>query len=377
MKDFAKFIKEEIHQQPYLWSRTYQLIKDRKDRIIDFMSGFSITDTEFIFTGAGSSFFVAEVVSAIFQNNTGFTSRAISSTELVTHPAHYINPLKKTVLISFARSGNSPESLAAINNSELISPNIYNIIITCNKEGRLANLSTSRPVLKIVLPPEANDKSLAMTSSVTSMILTAILLSKIKKIDTEKKNIELLINYTEALFEKYEDEIIKISKLDFDRAVFLGSGPFLGVAREAHLKMQELSDGQIISKFDSFLGFRHGPMAVINPKTLLVFFLSNNAYVQQYERDLIASVNNHNPLYTIAISENFIPEIETNTQIYAVKNTNSLSEEYLTLFALVPAQLLAMYKSLHLGLDPDSPSTRGAIHRVVKGVKIYPYLNNK
>jgi tagatose-6-phosphate ketose/aldose isomerase len=50
-----------------------------------------------------------------------------------------------------------------------------------------------------------------------------------------------------------------------------------------------------------------------------------------------------------------------------------LDEEFLPVCFILPAQLIGLYKSLQLGLNPDMPSESGAISRVVKGVVIYPY----
>ncbi len=71
----------------------------------------------------------------------------------------------------------------------------------------------------------------------------------------------------------------KIAEREFERMVFLGSGPLFGTAHESHLKVQELSDGKVICKFDSFLGFRHGPRAVVNGSTIICYLLSNNPHV--------------------------------------------------------------------------------------------------
>ncbi len=373
-----KYTENEIKQQPDLWLKVYSLVKDKKSEVMDFLSAFSIQDTEFIFTGAGSSFYVAQVVSGIFQKNTGFTSKCVSTTELVTHPQYFLNPVRKTVLVSFARSGESPESMAAVRNADVLSKNVHHLIITCNAGGTLANIKTQNPKLAIVLPPEANDKSLAMTSSVTSMILTAILVSRIKVLDYLEPFVDLAADYARNVFERFDEIIQEVALQDFDRAVFLGSGPMLGIAREAHLKIQELTDGEIIGKFDSFLGFRHGPKAVVTPKTLVVYHCSNNQYVQQYEQDLIRSVANQNPLYTLAVCEGYVSDLPVDTQIFMTHSqTQILNEDFLVLYSLVPAQLLAMYKSLQLGYNPDSPSRRGAIHRVVQGVKIYEYKSEE
>jgi tagatose-6-phosphate ketose/aldose isomerase len=371
------FTIKEIRQQPEIWQEVFRLIELQQFEIQSFLSRYLESEnSEVIFTGAGSSFYIGEMVQGLFQYYTGISSRAVSSTEIVTHPELFINPEKKTLLISFARSGNSPESVAAIQNAENISSNVGNLIICCNKDGKLMKMGFKNGY-KLLLPKSTNDKGLAMTSSVTSMALTALLIGRLNSFFSLKTQIDLVSKYADKIISKGEHLFNKIISSDFERAVFLGSGPFLGVAREAHLKLQELTNGKIICKFDSFLGFRHGPKAVVNDKTLLVYFFSNNKYVRQYEQDLVNSIRESSkPAFSLGISENK-PDVNGLDQIItlAVDNDN-LDEGFLMLSSLVVAQLLSFYKSVNEGFNPDTPSTNGAIHRVVQGVNIYEYETN-
>jgi tagatose-6-phosphate ketose/aldose isomerase len=366
----------EIRQQPAIWKTVYNLIKSQKNEITSFLDKVFFDDkaVEIIITGAGSSFFVAETSAVIFQKNTGFTVKAVSSTELVTHPDLYINKGKNNLLISLARSGNSPESTAAIVNAELVSETISHLIITCNKTGKLATDRNENNSYAIILPEETNDKGLAMTSSVSSMILASLLVSNIKDIENLSGIIHKMADFGEFLLNDYSSKLKDFAANKFSRAVFLGSGASVGIAREGHLKLQELTDGKIICTFDSFLGFRHGPKAVVNNETLMVYLMSNNEYVRKYEKDLVNSVQNEQkPNYSIIISESFESFQNISLTISMKTTESSLPEEILSICSLIPIQLLAYYKSLEYGLNPDSPSERGAIHRVVQGVSIYPY----
>lgn len=365
----------EIAQQSKVWEKVYEIIFNKKPELTKVITALKYsTGSEVIFTGAGSSFFVGEIVAGIFQKNTGLSSRAVSTTEIVTHPYLYINPGKETLLVSIARSGNSPESIAAVELSEKISNNIYHLIITCNEEGELAKFSNLTNKTVLTMPEETNDKGLAMTSSVTSMALAIILFSRIDEIKMLQHQVLIASEYVNKIIADYTKPLQEIAKFDFRRAIFLGSGPFIGVARESHLKLQELTDGNIICKFDSFLSFRHGPKVVVDESTLVVYLFSNDYHVMQYEMDLANAVHKeHNPLYTIAISECRLNVDFFDFAIQMSGNKKQLDEEFLTICSLIPAQLLSFYKSIELGLNPDSPSKSGAIHRVVQGVTIYPF----
>lgn len=376
MVEKVTYTYKEIRQQPALWSEVWEIIRGKKDEILAFVGDFvNRMDTEVIFTGAGSSFFIGEIVSPFFQKDTGVSSRAIETTEIVTHPGFYINGNKKTLMISFARSGNSPESVAAINLANKVSSNIKHLIITCNIDGALAKLKGDN-IYSIILPEKANDKSLAMTSSVTSMGIAALLIGRIKYLEKMREEIQKAATLFESFFDRYSPVLKNAGNAEYKRAVFLGSGPMKGAAHEAHLKLQELTDGEIIGKFDSFMGFRHGPKAVVNDETLLVYFFSNDKYIRKYEYDLVKSIaESSDYAMTIAISN--IPLNGMQFDLKICLDDTAIDDGIWSITSLVPVQLLAYYKSEALGYNPDSPSKKGAIHRVVQGVSIYEYEGGK
>lgn len=376
----AKFTATEISQQPALWERTYQLALSNQKSIATFLNElFSRPNLDLIFTGAGTSAFIGDSLKGLFQKNTRLRTRAIATTDIVTHPHYYFSKEHPTLLISFARSGDSPESIAAFDLANKLCDPIYHLIITCNQNGRLARRAKTKNSLVLVLPPESNDQGLAMTGSFTSMLLMAILISKMNHIESIQEEVVRLCRYGRKIISDYADQLRSICELPFERAVFLGSGALMGCAEECHLKLQELTDGHVISKFDSFLGFRHGPKAVINPKTLMVYLLSNDPYVLQYEQDLLQSINGgERGLYSIAVTENDQPEIDVNLKIILNSaDDKKIDPDFLPVCDVLVGQLLGFYKSLQLGLQPDNPSKSGTITRVVQGVKIYPFEANK
>ncbi len=367
-------IYNEITQQPELWKRVLKEVAAKKELLLNYFDKVLDSNSEVIFTGAGSSFFVGEMVAGYFQEMTGYSSRAVSSTEIVTHPTQYIPKNKSALLVSFARSGNSPESVAAVNLAQQVNSNLAHLIITCNREGELAISKSLNNRFVFLLPEEANDKALAMTSSVTSMALVAVLLANLKNIELLEESINKMALMAESVISEYYAKLEKIAAKPFERAVFLGSGPFYGLAREAHLKLQEMTDGQLISKFDSFLGFRHGPKAVVNDKTLIVYFLSSNDYVGKYEHDLIEAVKNDKTnAYTIGIGTQKHENTDFDLLIKTANGDNCIDDIFLMLVYLLPVQLFSVYKAINYNLDPDAPSRNGTIHRVVQGVKIYEY----
>jgi tagatose-6-phosphate ketose/aldose isomerase len=363
----------EIAQQPRLWQQIAGRISENKPEIQSFLKHALANAGRIILTGAGTSAFIGLSLRGIFQRSTGLMTEAISTTDIVSNPKDYLHPDTPTLMISFARSGNSPESAAAVSLAEQICRSCYHLIITCNASGTLALQPSKGLKYVFLLPEEANDQSLAMTSSYSGMLLAGILIARIHEPESTKKSLDRLIHYGENIIARYVQQLKQIAEVDFKRAVFLGSGPFFGTATEAHLKVQELTNGRVISKNDTFLGFRHGPKAVVDESTLVMYFFSGNPYALKYEKDLVASMRKGTPpMLQIGIGEHSMPELSFDHFFHLSDNGKSMDvEELLSVCYIVPAQILGFFKSLKLGLHPDSPSMNGAITRVVEGVRIY------
>ncbi len=369
---------EEISQQPAVWKRTWKLLLERKPEIDRFLQmAYAHSSLNIVLTGAGTSAYIGNILRPSFQRFTHKNTWAVATTDLVTHPHEYFHEQDITLLISFARSGNSPESLAAIRLAESLNQYTYHLIVTCNAYGDLANTGNSDNTLCVLLPPETNDKGLAMTSSFTAMLLAGLLIARITQIEEYESQVARLCNYGNVLLSNLVDQLKEVAKLDFKRAVFLGSGPLQGAARESQLKLQELTSGKVICKYDSFLGLRHGPKVVIDSTTLIVFLFSNSAYTHRYEADLVDSIHHtERGLLRIGIAESIDDEMNLDLKIELSNGDTGLEEEFLAVCSVLPAQIIAFFKAIQLKLQPDSPSVNGIISRVVQGVTIYPYPAN-
>ncbi|WP_298715276.1 SIS domain-containing protein [Chitinophaga sp.] len=364
----------EIHQQPQLWEKTWQLVQSRRDSIQQFLNGvFRHPDLEIILTGAGSSAFIGVILEGAFQQHTGRKTSAYATTDLLTHPQLHFRKNKPVLLVSFARSGNSPESEAAVQLANRYCDTVYHLIITCSASGQLVQSQHIHPGYVLLLPAESNDQGLAMTGSFTSMLLAGLLIARIRELDRLQPQLERLVRYGRNILDHFSHPLQHIAGMQFDRTVFLGSGPLYGAAMESHLKVQELTDGKTICKYDSFLSFRHGPKVVITPSTLLVYLCSNDPYVAQYELDLVKSIHaGESGLHRIAVSESDNACMQfSDTRLVLNNDAEHLEEAFLAICHVLPAQLIGFFKSLSLGLHPDSPSLNGTITRVVQGVTIY------
>ena len=368
------FTFNEIHQQPAMWRKELAALLAKKEEIRAFMHKYLTPDTDIVLTGAGTSAFIGDalqpVMRGMWQN-----VRSVATTDIITHAKYLLNPEKPLLLVSFARSGNSPESVGAVNLANKLCKNVAHVYITCNKNGKLALQAEGKDnILLLLLPEETDDKSLAMTSSFSTMLLTCLMLGHIDTLDKDQEMIEKTAKNAEAVMAEYEEKLKEIAGRPFERGVFLGSGALKGIAEECHLKLQELTDGAVVCKFDSFLGFRHGPKAVVNSKSIVVYLMTEQEDVQRYERDLVKQVDaNNTPVAQIIVIAGKAPELPGVKADLVVKMPYGPEENdfYGIVAYVLVGQLLGYYASLAHGLNPDAPSVSGNIHRVVEGVTIY------
>jgi len=373
-----EYTPAEIESQPQLWMKNFKMLKEREEEIRQFIESniFSKGSPRVILSGAGSSAFIGLSIQNLMRQMWQIDVDARPTTDIVTHWSSIFMKHRGNILVSFSRSGNSPESIGAFNLANRFCDKISHIIVTCNKDGRLARLKhESKNVLLLLLSEETNDRGLAMTSSFSTMLMTAQFLSYIKDLELYERIITNISEATEKLFDEYSGLINEIANYDFERAFFLGSGALYGCAVESHLKLQEMTEGRIICKADTFMGVRHGPMSIIDDKTLVVYFLSSDPFVRRYELDLMEDlVAKGIGMKRIAVCDRSNSEIERCVDHVIEFDRDgkfTIPDLCRPVMDVTIGQMTGLFKSLALGLRPDSPSEKGIITRVVKGVKIY------
>lgn len=365
---------KEISGQPELWLAVFDSLQKQQYEIDSFINESLKESNKIILTGAGTSAYIGLSLKGAFFRNLKIDTQAVATTDFVSHPLDYINEGEKILMVSFARSGNSPESVAAVELADKLAGTCRHLVVTCDSNGELARYQSLSKKYVFTLPAEANDKSLAMTGSYSGMLLAGFLIAGIGHLQIMKPKVDIICSYGNKILSEYLKNIQMVAKLDFERALFLGSGPLFGTATESHLKLQELTDGNIICKNESYLGLRHGPKAVIDNDTIIIFLLSNNPYVNKYESDLVRAISKgKKPLCQVAVCETEPENLKFDLLVKLSDNGVNIDEELLTVCNIIPGQLLGFYKSLELGLSPDNPSVSGSISRVVEGVKIYPF----
>lgn len=374
----AYWTSKEIYQQPSTWHKTYEQVCAEKTEIASLIGKVvNAPDYDIVLTGAGTSEFVGNAVYSYLNTLTNYKAKSYATTDIVACPENYLSRTKPTLLISFGRSGNSPESVAAVECANEVCDNVYHLFITCNHDGALSKFAIGKDnCYAINLTEETHDQSFAMTSSFTNMYLAAVLAFNLDRLNDLEDVIDDITNKTQLFLDERYKKIVKlVDEFNFKRIVYLGSNVNKGIAQESALKLCELTKGIIDTNYDTPMGFRHGPKSVINPETLTVVYLSDDEYTRQYEYDIIKEMSGQrNGNKIVAVGSNEDSKIEELVDLYiSFDNRMKLDNIFLGLEYITVAQTLAIFKSISMSITPDNPCPSGEVNRVVQGVTIYPY----
>ena len=373
----ADITTAEIAQQPDLWVDTLKIYEDNLDAIEAFLADARAMGEgrlSVVFTGAGTSDYVGDTA-APYLRHAGdralYDFKPVATTDIVSAPRDFLNPDEPTLLVSFARSGNSPESLAAVQVAKTFVKNVKFLNITCAPEGRLAVESEGDADALTLLIPRANDKGFAMTGSFSCMTLLSTLIFDVAPLEQKRAWVEQAATMGREVVSR-EGEVAAFLAGDFNRVTYLGSGSFVGLSQESQLKILELAHGLVATSWDSSMGYRHGPKSFVDDKTLVFVFMNNDAYTRQYDLDILNEIGGDKIAQkTIAVQQDCGSVFEGESFTFA--GYDALPEGYLALPFVMVAQTVSLLNSVRVGNTPDTPSPTGTVNRVVKGVTIHPF----
>ena len=352
----------EILQQPASWRDTAGLLR-RADVRQSFASALNPLPGPIVLTGSGSSMYIGECLAPGLQLGLGVPVQAIAAGTLLTHWRSVLPP-GAGLLISVARSGDSPESCGVVSRLLADAPDYRHLVITCNANGKLATSYRHDPrVTVLVLDERTNDRSLVMTSSFTNLLLAG---AGLVQRDTTAA-VSQLARSVQRVFDEQADALAAIARSDFSAVVYLGSGGALGAAHESALKMLEMTGGAVVTTAETYLGLRHGPMSSLDDKTLVVGFLSPDPAVRAYEYDLLRELSRKQLGMTrVLVGEGIATDVLGPHDVAVELPGLGAVDDALPLLADVAVgQLLAFFRCLELGGKPDTPS-QGVLTRVVE-----------
>jgi tagatose-6-phosphate ketose/aldose isomerase len=360
----------EILQQPSTWLDTAERMLGAASDLSRRIDGIRLL----VLTGSGSSEYAGACVQTVLQNALGIVTQTVGDGALLTHGARAIAPERPGLMISLARSGDSPESVGAVSLMLEAEPRLRHLVITCNPQGRLATTYKDDPRVQVIaLDERTNDRSLVMTSSFTNMVLAARALGLLHSPDRYRALGRELSGRAERLLGISFPVLSRVAERDFGRVLFLGSGSRLGAARESALKMLEMTAGRVIAISETYLGLRHGPMSMVHADTLIVCFLASDTQIRAYECDLIRELNRKQLGTGKLIFGERIPQDLAGVSDVVVEcgGSGMLADEEWPVLDVIVGQVLAFFRCRKEGFEPDSPSNDGVINRVVQDFALH------
>ena len=360
----------EIVQQPATWVETASLLAAQRQDLQSLVRGGDDAPRSLVLTGSGSSHFIGECSGPVLERALGLPVRPISGGELLLTQPQTQQP---HLTVSSSRSGDSPESVAAIDNLLESDPAGRHLIVSCNSEGRVTHRFEANDKLRFLLLPQATcDNSLVMTSSFTNLLLAGLGLGSLDRLDQYQVQTAALALAGKQILNEHAAAIRDVAVRPYQRAVYLGDLERSGAAREGALKLLEMTAGRVAALHEGFLGLRHGPMSFLTEDTLIVGFLSDNPKHRGYEMDLLAELDRKRlATNRILVGHNLDPRLAQNAVTISIPASTEIGPGADCILSVVVAQLVGLFRSVHEGLNPDAPSPSGTISRVVGDFPIH------
>lgn len=360
----------EIGQQPSTWLRTVEVMQAHAAELRDLVDGISCLSL----SGSGSSEYAGDCARPALRKSLGINVETVPAGALLTGGRYALPVGEPSLMLSLARSGDSPESVGALALVRQLEPDVRHLVLTCNREGRLANAFRGDPKVPVITLDDAtNDRSLVMTSSFTNMSLGARFLGFSKDSAAYAAQVDALARSASSLLQSQMSGLAKLARKPFRRALFLGSRARFAAAREASLKMLEMTAGRVTTMCETWLGLRHGPMSGVHGDTLVVCFLSSDPGVRAYEVDVLREMDQKRLGLARIIAGQDVPEdLACAGDLVVPYQCLDLADEDLPVLDVMVGQLLALFRCLQEGLRPDSPSEAGVIRRVVQSFTLHP-----
>jgi glutamine---fructose-6-phosphate transaminase (isomerizing) len=333
---------EEIMSEPVVWAATLQELEEHGG-YEEVLKPLNKAD-EWIFVGCGSSYYVAQAAAWSWTAVTGQRAKAVPASELLFFPDQVLGSANcQPVLIS--RSGHTTEILRAADYLEK-ERNIRTMGVSCATGQDL-----QRRVTSTLLLPAADERSTVMTRSFSTMLvglqaLGAWLAGRQDFLQALKQ----MPRQAQQALDRLQPRIQEFaSSNEFGDYVFLGQGPFFGIASEGQLKVTEMSCSY--AQVFHTLEFRHGPKSIVSPQTLLVFFLAEST--GKDEQEVLVEMKGLGGV-TLVITNRANENVRIAADVLIELDLDVPEVARLVPYILA-AQLMGLYLGLKRGFDPDEP----------------------
>ena len=326
-------------------------------------------------TGAGTSAYIGECLAPALATWAARVD-AIPTTDLVASPQSYLSRSTPTLLVSFARSGNSPESVAAVRLADACIEHCAHLVVTCDAEGALAQCARKhsharrRPAAGAQQRSQLRDDVELYRHAAGGRAGLGCGARRLRAIRSWHRPRRGYCR-TACL-----DSAARRAR-NFERVVYLGSKELKGLAREAALKMLELTDGKVVAVADSPLGFRHGPKTILNRQAR---WWSCSAATMTTRGSTIGIWSDE--LRRDGVAGRVVDALVPGPSMRTMRTISCLGYGEMRRISRIWSSAcrtpcsrnrLRCCDRCRLGCRPDNPNAAGTVSRVVKGVSIHPW----
>lgn len=329
----------DIKEQAGAWKAALSAVDERIEKVRALVGD---STREVLFTSCGSPYFLGLATDTLWREALGMSVTVSPSSEAMIFPEATLPRGNNPLLLSASRSGETTETIRAVEAYSGRFPG-RTIVIGCRPGSTLDELAGVS-----IMVSEGYDDVIPQTRSFGSMYLASQYMASLLADDKELAgSLRRLPDALPDLLGRWEDEVRRVAEEDWESAVFLGGGPLYGVAVEAALKLIEMS----LTKATSYhyLEVRHGPRSVIDHKTLVVGLGSRRG--GRHEDQVLAELASSAGPCVLALSAD--GRGGRNGSISEITIGDSVPEHALGMLYLPLLQLLAYYRAVHNGVDPD------------------------
>lgn len=349
---------EEIKQQPRLWQKIYYSIKSKKDEINNFLKPLlDNTISRILLIGSGASAYVGDTLMPYLSEEFKIPVNSIPASEILNNPYTYLKDLSNILVILYSRSGNTKETLDALNTCTKLLQNSHFILVTSNNEGKFSKeYSDKSNFYVLTLPEESNDRGFAMTSSYSCMILSSILLFNINNLENQKLYLEETLVNSKYILNTIWSDTLNIVRKNPSRVLYVGTSELKGMSNYCALNTLKLTNGTVYSLSWSPSDINQSIKPFINDNTLIFLFKSVSNPDTDYNQQFLDIIKTQDKKpFVIVVSENSSYLDSCNKCFYVNYKDSLLPNIYLVLNYVLYAQIFNYMYSLHLGLSPDLP----------------------
>ena len=359
----------EIVQQPATWQLTWRLFRELRNELAAFLRTAHEEKWTVFLVGAGTSDYIGRSLTGLLRQMWGTEVIAVASTNLLAGREEFLIEGRKYLWISFSRSGDSPEGVAVLEQALASCSNVKHLVVSCNAKGRMVTVAQKNAnAMAVVLDDAVNDRSLAMTSSFTNMLLFGQALAHLWDIGSYETILERMTAAAEYLLDDGSRLASEIATQKDRLACFVGAGGLAGAAKESGLKLTELTGGRVVALTETTLGLRHGPMSALNRETVFTAYVAGGERQRRYDLDLVREIRAKDVVRTTVCVG--AEESKADHSLYCDAFA-WIADAYRPAVDVIFGQMLGLFSSIELGLKPDSPSPSGVISRVVPPFTIY------